>query len=62
MATDKPMLMNPFDQELVYLMGGERRTIEIADFPDLGKRMIRRGNEIDIFDVADARGFAPVDE
>jgi len=55
-------LMNPFDQELVYLMGGERRTIEIADFPDLGKRMIRRGNEIDIFDVADARGFAPVDE
>jgi uncharacterized cupin superfamily protein len=31
-------LKNPFDQHLVYLMGGENREMEIADFPKLGRR------------------------
>jgi len=50
-------LANPFDEDLVYLMGGETKNVEIADFPDLGKRMLRRGTDVDIFDVADARPF-----
>lgn len=55
-------LANPFDCELVYLMGGERRDVEVADFPDLGKRMVRRGKELDVFDIADARGLVPADD
>jgi len=29
--------MNPFDEELVYLMGGENREFDVADFPRLGQ-------------------------
>lgn len=50
-------LANPFDKDLVYLMGGETKDVEIADFPDIGKRMVRRGSEVEIFDAADARPF-----
>jgi uncharacterized cupin superfamily protein len=50
-------LMNPYDEDLVYLMGGETKDVEIADFPDLGKRMLRRGSEIEVFDTADAKPF-----
>ena len=50
-------LSNPFDEDLVYLMGGETKHVEIADFPDLGKRMVRRGTEVEIFDTADAQPF-----
>ncbi len=39
-------LRNPFDEDLVYLMGGERREVEIADFPHQGMRMIRNGEEV----------------
>lgn len=38
-------LWNPFDEELVYLVGGERAELEIADFPHLGKRLLRVGRE-----------------
>jgi uncharacterized cupin superfamily protein len=34
-------LKNPSDQDLVYLMGGENRKFEVADFPRLGKRMVK---------------------
>jgi len=54
-------LSNPFGEELVYLMGGEHREVEIADFPDLGKRMIRRGKELDVFDIDSASGFGPIE-
>ena len=50
-------LTNPFNEDLVYLMGGESRDVEIADFPDLGRRMLRRGGEVEIFNVADAKPF-----
>src|SRR3712207_2384087 len=39
-------LRNPSDQDdLVYLMGGEALDVDVADFPRLGKRMVRRGME-----------------
>ena len=55
-------LRNPFDEALVYLMGGENADVEIADFPKLGKRMFRRGGEVDIYDLDDAQAFGPLAE
>jgi uncharacterized cupin superfamily protein len=38
-------LRNPYDQDLTYLTGGERKDVEIAEFPRLGKVMVRLGFE-----------------
>jgi uncharacterized cupin superfamily protein len=38
-------LRNPFAQDLVYLVGGERKPVEVASLPKAGKRVIRVGNE-----------------
>ncbi len=50
-------LANAGDDDLVYLMGGESREYEIADFPELDKRMIRRGPDIEIYELSDAELF-----
>lgn len=50
-------MSNPFADELVYLMGGEHRDVEIADFPEQDKRMIRRGDEIDVYPLSAAERF-----
>ena len=42
---------------LIYMMGGEHLEHEIADFPGLGKRMIRYGTAIDIYNIADGEPF-----
>jgi uncharacterized cupin superfamily protein len=44
-------LRNPGPEDLVYLVGGENRENEIADFPKLGKRMVRRGKDVEIVDL-----------
>jgi uncharacterized cupin superfamily protein len=54
-------LRNPFDQELVYLMGGENREFEIADFPRLGKRMIKSGEKFEVYDMSNAKSFGRLD-
>ena len=33
-------LTNPYDEDLVYLMGGERSTLDIGHFPKLGRHII----------------------
>jgi uncharacterized cupin superfamily protein len=38
-------LRNPYGQDLTYLTGGERKDVEIAEFPRLGKVMVRLGFE-----------------
>jgi uncharacterized cupin superfamily protein len=53
-------LKNTGDETLVYLMGGEALGHEIADFPGLGRRMVRRGETMEIYDVADGRPMEPV--
>jgi uncharacterized cupin superfamily protein len=53
-------LRNPYEEDLVYLVGGEALDVDIADFPRLGKRMVRRGQEVEIYDVSDARDFGPL--
>jgi uncharacterized cupin superfamily protein len=53
-------LRNPFPEELVYLVGGEHLDCEIADFPHLGKRMIRLGERVDVYDAAEGKAFGAV--
>jgi uncharacterized cupin superfamily protein len=50
-------MRNPFDAELVYLMGGENREYEVADYPKLGRRMVRMRDERVIYDLATGRPF-----
>jgi uncharacterized cupin superfamily protein len=50
-------LRNPFEQELVYMMGGERREFEIADFPRNHKRLIRNREKAWFVDVGDLDEF-----
>ena len=50
-------MTNPFDVELTYMMGGEHLELEIADFPKLGKRMIRNGTVIDTYNISDGEPF-----
>lgn len=51
-------LRNPFEEELVYISGGERRPLEVADFPRLGKRLVRSGMKVSIYDVDKAHNFS----
>lgn len=51
-------LRNPFAEDLVYLLGGERRTMEVADLPRLGKRMVRVGGAASLHAIEGAEGFA----
>ena len=53
-------LRNTGSEDLVYLMGGESRDAEIADFPKLGKRMIKSGDKVEIYDIADAKPFRAI--
>ena len=48
-------MSNPGEDELVYLMGGEHLDFEIADFPTLDKRMIRRGHDVEIYNLSDGK-------
>jgi uncharacterized cupin superfamily protein len=50
-------LRNPFDENLVYLMGGEHCKVEIADFPHVKKRMFRNENEVQIVDWDNLKSF-----
>jgi uncharacterized cupin superfamily protein len=54
-------LKNPFDRELVYLMGGENREFDVADFPRLSKRMVKSGEKFEVYDMANAKPFGPLD-
>jgi uncharacterized cupin superfamily protein len=52
-------LRNPFAEELVYISGGERREVEVADFPRLGKRMVRVGAQVALHDIANEQPLVP---
>jgi uncharacterized cupin superfamily protein len=51
-------LRNPFDEDLVYLGGGERNAADIADFPRHGRRMVRVGMSFSMHRIDEAEGFA----
>jgi len=51
------LMVNSNEEDLVYLMGGENKQFEIADFPTLNKRMVRRGSEIEIYELSEGKPF-----
>jgi uncharacterized cupin superfamily protein len=53
------LLRNPGPDDLVYLVGGENREVEVADFPGLGKRTVRTGQQLEVYDTDDAQAFGP---
>lgn len=54
-------LRNPFSEELVYLMGGENLDHEVADFPRLGKRMVKLDGEIVVYDLDSGKPLGPLE-
>ena len=52
-------MRNPGPDDLVYLCGGENREFEVADFPKLGKRMVRTGKQVEIYDASDGAAVRP---
>ena len=54
------LLRNTGTEDLVYLAGGENREFDVAEFPTLNKRMVRMGQQVDIYDADDAKGFGPL--
>jgi uncharacterized cupin superfamily protein len=52
-------MRNPFDEELVYLMGGERRGFEVGLFPRHKKRLVSVRNSATLVDDAALEPFVP---
>jgi uncharacterized cupin superfamily protein len=48
-------LRNPFQEDLVYISGGERREMEVADFPRIGKRLVRVGMQVTLYDQSEGK-------
>ena len=46
-------LTNPYEADLVYLMGGEHSSFDIGHFPRVGKRVIFDGERIQMLDEKD---------
>lgn len=44
-------LRNPFSEDLVYLMGGERRDVDICDYPRVRKRQFRLNCDRHVIDL-----------
>ncbi len=54
-------LRDPYEEELVYLIGGETLDVEIEDFPRLGKRTLRRRQGVEVYEISDAKGFGALE-
>jgi uncharacterized cupin superfamily protein len=50
-------MTNPFDEDLVYLMSGERRNFDICDYPRLKKRLFRVNEKRQLVDWANMYEF-----
>jgi uncharacterized cupin superfamily protein len=53
-------LRNPFDEPVEYLMGGENLPFEVADFPELNRRMLRFPDRVEVYDLDAGRPLEPV--
>jgi uncharacterized cupin superfamily protein len=51
------LMKNPGPADLVYLAGGENLPFEVAEFPELRKRIIRSGAELQVYDYDDNKPF-----
>ncbi len=50
-------MKNPFEVDLVYLMGGERRNFDVCDYPRLRKRLFRVNGERKLVDWDNLKPF-----
>jgi uncharacterized cupin superfamily protein len=50
-------MRNLFTEDLVYLVGGERREAEVADFPRQGMRMVRVGERRSLYPLEAGKPF-----
>jgi uncharacterized cupin superfamily protein len=50
-------MRNPFEEDLVYLCGGENHPSEIAHFPRHDKTLVRSGHRISIFETSSAQSI-----
>ena len=48
-------LTNPYDEDLVYLMGGERSGLDVGHFPKLGRRIVFGPSGISAVDEKDVQ-------
>jgi uncharacterized cupin superfamily protein len=48
-------LRNPFAEECVYLCGGENHELEVAEYPRLGLRLIRRPEGAEVVHLTDLK-------
>jgi uncharacterized cupin superfamily protein len=53
-------LRNPYEEELAYLVGGENVDIEVANFPRLGRQIIRKEGDVQVYRTSDATDFGPL--
>ncbi|MFT5563239.1 MAG: putative cupin superfamily protein [Sulfitobacter sp.] len=51
-------LTNPFEADLVYLMGGNRNEVDVCDYPDLNRRQYRLGGKREFVDMEQLK-FVP---
>lgn len=50
-GSDAHHVRNPYQDELVYLCGGERSGIDVVDYPVAGKRVVRVAREMTVYPV-----------
>jgi uncharacterized cupin superfamily protein len=50
-------MRNECDQDLVYLVGGENHEFDVADFPEHGRRLVKMGDKIELYEKSDAKDF-----
>jgi len=51
-------LINPYDEDLVYLMGGEQSGLDIGHFPRIGKKLIFAGGRIECIDESGVQAMS----
>jgi uncharacterized cupin superfamily protein len=50
---------NPYDEDLVYLAGGERRETDVMEFPKAGRTIVRVGSEWTVFPTCSGEPLFP---
>jgi uncharacterized cupin superfamily protein len=43
------LVHNPYEEDLVYLAGGERTDLDVIDFPEAGRRLVRVGRDSTVY-------------
>jgi uncharacterized cupin superfamily protein len=53
------LMHNPYEEDLVYLAGGERRDIDVIDFPEAGRRLVRIGRDSMVYPARSGERLFP---